>query len=265
MCARFAGTMHFQMQAQALGSVLYSLSKLSKSKWMLLSSRVIGGLGGSFYPVNTFVAEHVGKKQRSKVTSWMVGTSRSLGLALGPVVAAVLVYVDFDIGELTIDRETNPGWTVAIACLVQTGFCESACDAIVCFVALMTDLLILTLFILTLLILSIALVSTVAWYFPRHGSRLMQKKAQGKLEERALPESEGGMRSEPWIPYLIHKGSLALVIFCTFANSALITGWEVSAMEVIQLHFSWVSASSRAFVHSSSTGPPAPHAPRSPN
>ena len=54
----------------------------------------------SFYSwTATYISECVGKKHRSRITSYMAGLSRSLGLAFGPIVAAVLVFVDFDIGK----------------------------------------------------------------------------------------------------------------------------------------------------------------------
>ena len=68
-----------------------------------------------------FLAQAVGKKRRSGVVLNTIGIPRSLGYALGPVLASILVYVDFNVGELTIDRETNPGWTIATLAIVQTG------------------------------------------------------------------------------------------------------------------------------------------------
>ena len=46
---------------------------------MLMFGRVIGGIGGSTYPLTTFVSEHVGKKHRTYVNSWILGVGRSLG------------------------------------------------------------------------------------------------------------------------------------------------------------------------------------------
>jgi len=102
-----------------VGSIMYSLAKLANSKWLLLSSRAVGGMGTGAYPVLQYVTEYTGKKHRSRVSS-LVGMGRSLGYALGPVLASILVYVDFTVGELTIDKMTNPGWTIAIACVGMT-------------------------------------------------------------------------------------------------------------------------------------------------
>merc|ERR1711907_367865 len=104
------------------------------------------GVGGNYYATSQFIVEHVGKKHRSRVSSY-TQIGRSLGLALGPIIASILVYVDFNIGQLQVNKETNAGWTVAIFAVVQ-------------------GLLIL-------------------WYFPKHGSQMLQERAR----TRRLPES----------------------------------------------------------------------------
>merc|ERR1711959_432592 len=116
---------------------IYALAGLAGTWSLLLVGRMIGGLGGSWYPVMTYLSEAVGKKHRSNVTSIVLGVSRSLGYALGPVFAAALVYVDFHMGELTIDKRNNPGFFVALLCVGQ--------------------------------------LVAVSWSFPREGSKLMDK------------------------------------------------------------------------------------------
>mmetsp|Transcript_7194 Transcript_7194/g.17742 ORF Transcript_7194/g.17742 Transcript_7194/m.17742 type:complete len:438 (-) Transcript_7194:108-1421(-) len=115
-----AGTMHFQVACLQVGSVLYSLAQVAGIYELLIVGRLIGGMGASLYPIFQFIAEEVGKKHRSRVLSNISGLGKSFGFALGPIFAACLAYVDFNIGDLVVDKETNPGWTVAILCLFQT-------------------------------------------------------------------------------------------------------------------------------------------------
>ena len=134
--------MHFQIACMQFGSVLYSLAQVANKVELLIAGRVLVGFGGSYYPVYQFIAEMVGKKHRSHVMG-VCGVGRALGFCLGPVVAAILVYVDFHIGDLTINKETNAGWTVAIYCAFQTAM--------------------------------------VVWYFPREGSKLVGRKRRQDL------------------------------------------------------------------------------------
>ena len=114
----WSATLVLQAILLQLGSVLYSLAKIAKKIELLVAGRLIAGFGGAFYPIFQFLAEEVGVRHRSSVMS-IVLVGRSLGFALGPAVAAVLVYVDFNVGDLAVDKETNGGWTVAIACGIQ--------------------------------------------------------------------------------------------------------------------------------------------------
>ena len=133
----YAVTFMVQACLMLVGSIIYALAGLANTWSLLLVGRVIGGLGGSAYPVMTYLSEAVGKKHRSNVTSIVIWISRSLGYALGPVFAAALVYVDFHMGELTIDKRNNPGFFVALLCVGQ--------------------------------------LVAVSWSFPREGSELMDK------------------------------------------------------------------------------------------
>ena len=95
----FSACMHFQMICMQLGSVLYSLAQVANKIELLIAGRLLGGCGASLYPVYQFVAEEVGKKHRSKVLTVVSGFGKSFGFALGPIFAACLAYVDFQIGE----------------------------------------------------------------------------------------------------------------------------------------------------------------------
>merc|ERR1712072_1341010 len=96
----FSACMHFQMICMQLGSVLYSLAQVANKIELLIAGRLLGGCGAIF--------------------------------------AACLAYVDFQIGDMKVDKETVPGWTVAFLCLFQTFL--------------------------------------IVWFFPRKGSRLIGKE-----------------------------------------------------------------------------------------
>ena len=146
----FAGTMHFQLVCMQVGSLLYALAQVADKIELLIVGRLVGGCGSSVYPIYQYIAEEVGKNHRSEVISMISGFGKSFGFALGPIFAACLAYVDFNIGKLEVDKETNPGWTVAILCLLQT--------------------------------------ILVVWVFPRHGSRLIGKpKAEPDLPQTSAP------------------------------------------------------------------------------
>merc|ERR1711977_235352 len=135
----YAGCLYFLVAMMQIGGVMYSLAQLAKTMWVMLAGRIFTGIGGGYYPLAQYVAEYVGKNHRSNVQS-LLGIARSFGLAMGPILAAILVYVDFDIGELQIIKETNAGWTVALLCTVHG--------------------------------------ILIFWYFPKHGSQMLRNKAK---------------------------------------------------------------------------------------
>merc|ERR1712176_1141108 len=100
----YAVTLLVQACLMLVGSIIYALAGLANTWSLLLVGRVIGGLGGSAYPVMTYLSEAVGKKHRSNVTSIVIGISRSLGYALGPVFAALLC-----VGQLVAVSWSFPG------------------------------------------------------------------------------------------------------------------------------------------------------------
>ncbi len=106
----FSLTMFFQIACMQVGSLLYSLAQVANKLELVVAGRLLGGCGASVYPVYQFVAEEVGKNKRSEVISLISGFGKSLGFALGPIFAACLAYVDFSIGEMDVDKDTNPGW-----------------------------------------------------------------------------------------------------------------------------------------------------------
>jgi len=146
----FAATMHFQLVCIQLGSILYSLAQVAGKMELLVVGRLLGGFGASQYPIYQFIAESVGKNHRSKVISLVSGFGKSFGFALGPIFAACVANVDFQLGDMVVDKETNPGWMVALLCVVQ--------------------------------------IALVVWVFPREGSKLIGKeKLSADLPESAAP------------------------------------------------------------------------------
>ena len=193
----YAGCLYFQVAMMQIGGVLYSLAQLARTMWVMLVARMFMGIGGGFYPIYQYVAEHVGKNHRSNITSLTAGVGRASGLAMGPIVASILVYVDFNIGELQVNKETNAGWTVAIFCIAQ-------------------GLLIF-------------------WFFPKHGSQMLQERAR----VRRLPEHENAGGSTPWKEKLMYYFVILNTIFLTLVMCTFVTAWEVAATKVIQTIFKW--------------------------
>ena len=194
----FAGCLYFEVAMMQIGGLLYSLAQLAKTMWVMLVARIFTGIGSGKYPIYQFVAEQVGKRHRSSVTSLTSGIARTLGLAMGPITASILVYVDFSIGDLQVNKETNAGWVVAILCVVQ-------------------GLL-------------------VFWYFPKHGSYILQKGARDRL----LPEQNGN--TNPAIPLkerVLYHCAILNTIFNFVMSMICIAAWEVAATKVIQTIFKW--------------------------
>ena len=168
---------------------MYSLAKLAHSVEMLIVARAITGMGGNFYPSSQYLVENVGRKRRSAVLSNAMYMSRSIGLALGPAFAAGLSFIPpLKMGDLNIDKETNPGWAVAILAIGQTGL--------------------------------------ITWCFPRHGSRLLRRKAQGQLQEQRLPDTSLPQRTLK--ERVMHRTLISFVFLVYTITTMYPTSWEVS-------------------------------------
>merc|ERR1712096_536602 len=204
----YAVTFMVQACLMLVGSIIYALAGLANTWSLLLVGRVIGGLGGSAYPVMTYLSEAVGKKHRSNVTSIVIGISRSLGYALGPVFAAALVYVDFHMGELTIDKRNNPGFFVALLCVGQ--------------------------------------LVAVSWSFPREGSKLMDKNKTN--ERRLPSTSEAASEDKSKREKVMHLLTLSWFVVTIFSCPILMCGWELNATKLLQGAFNWSIQSSALVV-----------------
>merc|ERR1712190_71482 len=200
----YAMALLVQIGVMLIGSIIYALAGLAGTWSLLLVGRMIGGLGGSWYPVMTYLSEAVGKKHRSNVTSIVLGVSRSLGYALGPVFAAALVYVDFHMGELTIDKRNNPGFFVALLCVGQ--------------------------------------LVAVSWSFPREGSKLMDKNKTN--ERRLPSTSEEATEDKSKREKVMHLLTLSWFVVNDLVCSLLICAWELSATKLLQGAFNWSIQSS---------------------
>merc|ERR1712188_78000 len=200
----YAMALLVQIGVMLIGSIIYALAGLAGTWSLLLVGRMIGGLGGSWYPVMTYLSEAVGKRHRSNVTSIVLGVSRSLGYALGPVFAAALVYVDFHMGELTIDKRNNPGFFVALLCVGQ--------------------------------------LVAVSWSFPREGSRLMDKNKTN--ERRLPSTSEAASEDKSKREKVMHLLTLSWFVVTIFFCPILICAWELNATKLLQGAFNWSIQSS---------------------
>jgi len=204
----YAMALLVQIGVMLIGSIIYALAGLANTWSLLLVGRVIGGLGGSWYPVMTYLSEAIGKKHRSNVTSIVLGVSRSLGYALGPVFAAALVYVDFHMGELTIDKRNNPGFFVALLCVGQ--------------------------------------LVAVSWSFPREGSKLMDKNKTN--ERRLPSTSEAASEDKSKREKVMHLLTLSWFVVTIFSCPILMCGWELNATKLLQGAFNWSIQSSALVV-----------------
>lgn len=204
----YAMALLVQIGVMLIGSIIYALAGLANTWSLLLVGRVIGGLGGSWYPVMTYLSEAIGKKHRSNVTSIVLGVSRSLGYALGPVFAAALVYVDFHMGELTIDKRNNPGFFVALLCVGQ--------------------------------------LVAVSWSFPREGSKLMDKNKTN--ERRLPSTSEAASEDKSKREKVMHLLTLSWFVVAVFSCPLLICAWELSTTKLLQGAFNWSIQSSALLV-----------------
>merc|ERR1712190_78463 len=200
----YAMALLVQIGVMLIGSIIYALAGLAGTWSLLLVGRMIGGLGGSWYPVMTYLSEAVGKKHRSNVTSVVLGVSRSLGYALGPVFAAALVYVDFHMGELTIDKRNNPGFFVSLLCVGQ--------------------------------------LVAVSWSFPREGSKLMDKNKTN--ERRLPSTSEAASEDKSKREKVMHLLTPSWFVVTIFSCPILICAWELNATKLLQGAFNWSIQSS---------------------
>lgn len=115
-----------------------------------------------------------------------------------------MVYVDFRVGELTVDKDSNPGWVIAIASVLQ--------------------------------------MSLVAYGFPRQGSRLVNRRRaepSASVAAAAPPRST----KEKWLHgltlfYFIFACFAGPVVICAWEMSATnivqnVFGWSIQSSALL--------------------------------
>lgn len=99
-----------------MGNALYALAYDLNSLPVLLIGRLFCGLGSARAVNRRYISDCVPLKIRMQASAGFVSAS-ALGMACGPALAGLL-QSDFKIYMLTFNKETLPGWIMAIAWLV---------------------------------------------------------------------------------------------------------------------------------------------------
>eukprot|EP01135_Chromosphaera_perkinsii_P004654 Nk52_evm3s293 gene=Nk52_evmTU3s293 len=96
------------------GNVLYALGRFLDTKWALFVGSAFIGCSCSVWIIyRKYVSDATGPNTRTKVFSWLMFASAS-GYSGGPLLGVSVYYIDFQIGPLTFDKYTNPGWLMAV-------------------------------------------------------------------------------------------------------------------------------------------------------
>jgi len=91
------------------GNMLYGLALEFDALWMALLGRVLIGLGGARGINRRYIADTVPFQSRTFFSSAFVAVG-AVGMAFGPVCAAFLNQIDFQIGVVKVNGMTGPGW-----------------------------------------------------------------------------------------------------------------------------------------------------------
>eukprot|EP01117_Protostelium_nocturnum_P008517 TRINITY_DN3054_c0_g1_i1.p1 TRINITY_DN3054_c0_g1~~TRINITY_DN3054_c0_g1_i1.p1 ORF type:complete len:469 (-),score=134.49 TRINITY_DN3054_c0_g1_i1:18-1424(-) len=98
-----------------VGNILYSFSE---NQWMLLASRVIVGISaGNTIVSQTYISYASQPESRTKVMSINSGAS-ILGFVVGPALAFITTFFQFNIGKYAINELTTPGYVSAFLSLL---------------------------------------------------------------------------------------------------------------------------------------------------
>lgn len=96
------------------GNFMYALALPFNSVWMLLLGRSFEGLGCA-RAVNRRYIVHEVPRSKVKFFSAAFVSASALGMTVGPALASVLNYVDFEILGAPVNYCTAPGWILALA------------------------------------------------------------------------------------------------------------------------------------------------------
>ncbi|KAE9617404.1 putative SPX domain, major facilitator superfamily [Lupinus albus] len=99
-----------------LGNILYALAYDLNSIWILLIGRLFCGFGSARAVNRRYISDCVPLKIRMQASASFVSAS-ALGMACGPALAGLL-QTKFKIWKLTFDKDTLPGWVMAVAWLI---------------------------------------------------------------------------------------------------------------------------------------------------
>ncbi|KAF3661177.1 SPX domain-containing membrane protein [Capsicum annuum] len=99
-----------------IGNVMYALAYDLKSISVLLIGRLFCGFGSARAVNRRYISDCVPLKIRMQASAGFVSAS-ALGMACGPALAGVL-QTNFKIYKITFNKETLPGWLMAISWLV---------------------------------------------------------------------------------------------------------------------------------------------------
>ncbi|XP_004244598.1 SPX domain-containing membrane protein At4g22990 [Solanum lycopersicum] len=99
-----------------IGNVMYALAYDLNSIPVLLIGRLFCGFGSARAVNRRYISDCVPLKYRMQASAGFVSAS-ALGMACGPAVAGLL-QTNFKIYKITVNKETLPGWLMAIAWLI---------------------------------------------------------------------------------------------------------------------------------------------------
>ncbi|PHT39603.1 SPX domain-containing membrane protein [Capsicum baccatum] len=99
-----------------IGNVMYALAYDLKSISVLLIGRLFCGFGSARAVNRRYISDCVPLKIRMQASAGFVSAS-ALGMACGPAIAGVL-QTNFKIYKITFNKETLPGWLMAISWLI---------------------------------------------------------------------------------------------------------------------------------------------------
>ncbi|KAF6144269.1 hypothetical protein GIB67_024496 [Kingdonia uniflora] len=99
-----------------VGNVLYALAYDLDSLAVLLVGRIICGLGSARAVNRRYISDCVPLKMRMQASAGFVSAS-ALGMACGPALAGLL-QTNFKFYKITFNKDTLPGWVMALAWLI---------------------------------------------------------------------------------------------------------------------------------------------------
>lgn len=97
-----------------VGNFLYALALPFNSVWLLLAGRALEGLGCARAINRRYIMHNVPLSKIQKFSAAFVSAS-ALGMTVGPAMASVLDYANFEVWGVVVNYCTAPGWVVGFA------------------------------------------------------------------------------------------------------------------------------------------------------